>query len=148
MLYIILFTGILCIYSLQPYNTQKKCVNCEFFLKKQISPFHWDTDSNHRSDYGKCSLFKKDNKRYNKNTTVNHYVVGEELPNDGDYFYCTTARSFNDMCGADGRFYRQKKTYIKTKCDTNLRNKIRNKIRNMLKHYLYPLENEEEYIDY
>ena len=150
MLYILILAGVVCIYSLQPYNSQKKCANCEFFLKKPITPFHWNVKNEYSTDYGKCSLFKKENKRYNKynrNNTVTHHVIGEERMNDTEYFYCTTARSFNDMCGSDARFYRPKKTYAKSNCEANLRNKIRNKIRHMLKSYLHPSEN-DEYIDY
>jgi hypothetical protein len=148
MFYILLFTGIVCICSLQPYNTQKKCVNCKFFIQKPSSPFHFNVEKNGNTDYGKCNLFKKPYKIYknknnnsnnsnNSNNTITNYIIGEECMDETDYFYCTTARSFTNMCGPEGQFYKEKDTYNKPKCVMNFRNKVRNKIRNLLKNYLY-----------
>jgi hypothetical protein len=106
MLYIILFATILYgVSSLTPPNPyhQKKCINCEFFLAKK-KPFMIGLDNT--PDYGQCSLFKKEHKKYNK------FISDEEMKDklDLEFYHCTSARAFNDMCGEEGRFYRKRKT--------------------------------------
>ena len=130
MQYIILFLCIFTInaynnqpsYSSKPYSSQeKKCINCQFFLLKQNNPFNHNLETN--PEFGKCSLFPKPERK-------NNLIVGDDYEdiNNMEFSYCTTARSFKDMCGKNGRFYRPKK-YAKKK-------QYCNKIRKLFKYYL------------
>jgi hypothetical protein len=55
--------------------------------------------------YGKCSLFPTKERGYK------FLVDGKEDPTE--YYYCSTARSSDDMCGVEGKKYVRK--YKKTK---------------------------------
>jgi len=136
MIYILLLSSILYAYSLSPENPRitqdKKCVNCKFFLLKENNPFNWNLDNN--PDYGKCSLFPKHEQQ------KKYVVAGEEVINNADFSYCTTARSFADMCGKDARFYRHKYKPRKNKLSRKMR--CFNKIRKLFNDYLEDAENE------
>jgi len=66
----------------------KFCVNCKYFIK-----------GNTKDEYGKCSMFQKENI---------HFLVNGNKNNDY-YYYCTTARSNQDMCGVNGTKYKNLK---------------------------------------
>lgn len=74
----------------------KLCVNCKYFMKDNV-------DTNH---YGKCLKFPKEK------GPVYDLVSGETM-SDEEYYYCSTARTFEFMCGKKGNFY--KKKYTKNK---------------------------------
>jgi len=60
------------------------CKNCKHFIK------------NGAIQYGKCGFFPikvKDN----------YLVTG--IKSENDYFYCSTAREFDRMCGYEGKHY-------------------------------------------
>ena len=60
--------------------TPKLCVNCKFFISLEG-----------RNEYGRCSLFKKQ---------------GMDIDSGkDDFLYCLTARSYEDMCGKEGKKY-------------------------------------------
>ena len=60
--------------------TPKLCVNCKFFISLEG-----------RNEYGRCSLFKKQ---------------GMDIDCDkNDFLYCLTVRSYEDMCGKEGKKY-------------------------------------------
>ena len=61
----------------------KLCVNCKFFISLE-----------RRNEYGRCSLFKK------TGTDIDYLVAGKN-----DFLYCLTARSYDDMCGKEGKKY-------------------------------------------
>ena len=103
----------------------KYCVNCQFFLLKNNNPLNSNLENN--PHFGKCSLFPKIEKDDTNNNKTNILVVGEEKIDNLDFQYCSTARSFNDMCGTSGRFYKEKKISKKQKCF--------NKFRKMYKDY-------------
>lgn len=69
--------------------TPKLCVNCKFFIN---SITYDNTD-------GKCSLFPKQENGL-------HFLMAE-IKHD-DYYYCCNARKFDDMCGKEGKKYKNK----------------------------------------
>ena len=62
--------------------TPKLCVNCKFFISLEG-----------RNEYGRCSLFKKQG-------DINYLIPWKD-----DFLYCLTARSYEDMCGKEGKKY-------------------------------------------
>lgn len=86
---ILLFCSILSIFA---FNEQKICVNCKHFNKD-----FWSGKK-----FGKCTLFPREN------NSKNHLVVGKHDIQIDDYFYCSTARSFDSMCGETGIFFEKK----------------------------------------
>ena len=77
---------------------QKICKNCKHFTKDFFTS---DT-------FGKCKLFTRE-------TNINDYLVDGSKPEFENY-YCSTARSSDDMCGKDGLLFEKKrKTRTKTK---------------------------------
>ena len=110
-------------YSLQQQT--KHCVNCQYFLLKNNNPFNWNLETD--PNLGKCSLFpNRDVEKETKGMLINELVSGEkyERINSLDFKYCTTARSFDDMCGKEGRFYKTKKLSKKQKCFFKVRKMI------------------------
>lgn len=52
--------------------------------------------------YGKCTNFPKENENF-------YYLVnGKAETNFQDYYYCSTARSVDDMCGPAGKLFKNK----------------------------------------
>lgn len=73
----------------------KFCVNCKYFIETTYL----------NRDNGKCSLFPNESKDY--------LVSGLKKPEN--YYYCSTARSWDNMCGINGTMYKKKR---KTKAET------------------------------
>lgn len=73
-------------------NTPKLCIHCKFYKKPNFT----------RQEFGKCSLFvmEKDNDNY--------FVTGKKENKTKYYYYCSTARNFDHLCGEEGKFYKQK----------------------------------------
>lgn len=80
----------------------KICLNCRF-----------STTS------GKCLLFPKidEDYKYNRKIALNNFLVTgqkndikeiNKIKEKIDYFYCSTAREFNDMCGERGTKHKNK----------------------------------------
>ena len=63
------------------------CINCKYFIP--------DNDD---SKYGRCSLFQK------KEGKINFLVNGI---NNQEYYYCSTSRDTNEMCGEEGKYYKK-----------------------------------------
>ena len=61
----------------------KLCVNCKFFISLEG-----------RNEYGRCSLFKK------KGMDIDYLV-----PEKDSFLYCLTARSYDELCGKEGKKY-------------------------------------------
>jgi hypothetical protein len=77
-------------------TTPKLCINCKYFIP--------DNDT---GEFGKCSLFPK------KDGKINYLVNGIH---EDVYFYCSTSRDTDDMCGEEGKYYKRrylKKLHIK-----------------------------------
>lgn len=70
------------VYSLKT----KLCINCKHFTKDFLS----------NNEFGKCKNFLDDH------NNIGYLVTGIK---NIDYKYCSTARSFEDMCGKEGKYY-------------------------------------------
>jgi hypothetical protein len=66
----------------------KLCINC-----KHCIPSHTNLE------YSKCALFPS------KMAKINFLVNGIY---ENDYYYCSTARESNNMCGEEGKMYKKK----------------------------------------
>jgi hypothetical protein len=84
------FLSIFSVNSTKP----KLCIDCKFFKKDFF------TDNK----FGKCSLFSKEESNYN------YLVDGSKKVNIIGYYFSSTARGFNHMCGEEGKFYEKKNT--------------------------------------
>jgi hypothetical protein len=68
------------------------CIDCKFFRKNFL------TDSG----YGKCSLFVRENR-------IDNYLVnGNKKIPENDYYFCSTARDFDSLCGKEGTYLEKK----------------------------------------
>jgi hypothetical protein len=83
----VLFLPILSFKEIKP----KLCVNCKYFI----------TD-NHCNIFGKCSLFPKEEK------DIYSLVNGIHQDKNNEYFHCSVARKWEDMCGPEGKMYKKK----------------------------------------
>jgi len=95
---------LLCIFlsasSTKHLRTKPKfCVNCKYFIPST-------GDSSNNQNYAKCSMFPNHN-------SSNYLVTGQNAYDS--YFFCSTARSWRDMCGPDAKKYIKKR---KTKEET------------------------------
>jgi hypothetical protein len=70
----------------------KFCVDCKHFKKNSLIT----------NKYGQCTLFviEKDNDYF--------LVDGNMNDNKLDYYYCSTARKYDNICGKEGKFYEKK----------------------------------------
>jgi hypothetical protein len=57
--------------------------------------------------YGKCSLFTKTERN------VNYLVTGIDDTSLDDYYYCSTARTCDTMCGEEGKEYIKKRNFFR-----------------------------------
>lgn len=67
--------------EITPKLTPKLCINCKFYT----------SDSFKGTEYGRCSLFKR-----------------KGMDNDSgkdSFLYCLTARTYEDLCGKEGKKY-------------------------------------------
>jgi hypothetical protein len=71
--------------------TEKFCKDCTFFKKDFFT----------ETKYGHCSHFPFE-------PTSNYLVDGYKDDSPASYYYCSTARSSDHMCGPEGKFYRGK----------------------------------------
>ena len=88
--YILLIMNIFITYAIE--TKPKLCINCKFFQKDFFTI----------NKFGKCALFPiKDQK--------NEYFLVDGKDNEKkDYYFCSTARNFDVMCGAEGKLYEKK----------------------------------------
>jgi hypothetical protein len=66
----------------------KLCINCKHFIP-----------SGTNLEYSKCAYFPS------KAAKVNFLVNGIY---ENDYYYCSTVRDSNNMCGEEGKMYKKK----------------------------------------
>jgi hypothetical protein len=83
----ILFLLIVPIFSL------KLCINCKHFKKDIFTP----------AKYAQCKKFLIIDKN------VNYLIDGKRKEETHNMYYCSTARSFDNLCGEDGTGYEAKK---------------------------------------
>ena len=67
------------------------CINCKHFTKDFFTS----------NTFGKCKLFPRE-----KNS--NYYLVDGKSTPETDNYYCSTARTSDDMCGTKGLFFVKK----------------------------------------
>jgi len=67
---------------------EKFCKDCKFFKKDFLS----------ETKYGHCS-------RFPFQLTNNYLVDGYKDTSPTSYYYCSTARSSDHMCGPEGKYY-------------------------------------------
>ena len=81
------------------------CINCKHFIRE-------NNDTN--PEYGKCLYFEKEititseDRARIKNNLIQYLVTGikqEEPKKKTEWFYCSTARSCENMCGVEGKKY-------------------------------------------
>jgi len=89
--------------------SNKLCTNCKHYMV---------VHSNALLNIGKCRAFPK---WYDSETTMerkrddmlmskdHHTTVFEGNDTTADYFYCSTARAFNCMCGKEGIMFEERK---------------------------------------
>jgi len=90
-IFLIICSIFLPIFSLKQ-NKPKLCINCKFFIK----------DLEYGNEYGKCSLCPTEE------SSVKLLVTGYK--NIDNYYYCSTARQSERLCGKEGINYKQKPT--------------------------------------
>jgi hypothetical protein len=66
------------------------CINCKHFIP-----------DNNNGKFGKCSFFKI--KEFNTDFLVNGISNEED-----NYYFCSTSRNSNNMCGEEGKYYKKK----------------------------------------
>jgi len=81
-------------------KNQKLCINCKYFIPDRS----WFSTT---QEFAKCSNFIK------KYDDVNHLITGKVVVQKNEYFYCSTARTSDSMCGIDGN------NYVKNKKNRN-----------------------------
>ena len=69
----------------------KLCIDCKFYKK------HFFTDS----EFGKCSVFPIG--KYDDS-----FLVNGKIDKNIQYYYCSTSRKNEDMCGKEGKFCEKK----------------------------------------
>ena len=72
-------------------NTPKLCINCKFYTKDFFT----------FSEFGKCSLFPRE-------IDNDSFLVNGIANNNIEYYYCSTSRQSDRMCGTEGKFYEKK----------------------------------------
>ena len=68
----------------------KLCIHCKYFIPSNASGI---------DKFGKCALFKTEEGK------IDYLVTGET---EQKYYYCSTSRDSNDMCGEEGKYYKKK----------------------------------------
>jgi hypothetical protein len=68
------------------------CVNCKFFRNNFYT----------ESKFGKCTKFPQNAPDYT-------LVDGISVKQKQEYYYCSTARNSESMCGTEGKFYQDKR---------------------------------------
>ena len=72
-------------------NQEKFCKDCKFFKKDFFT----------ETKYGHCSNFPFQN-------TDNYLVDGFKDESPMNYYFCSTARSSDRMCGPEGKYYERR----------------------------------------
>jgi hypothetical protein len=72
----------------------KFCTNCKYFMKDGF--FASNT-------FGRCQKYSKTN-----DMTSEYLVTGQYRKPISNYYYCSTVRSSNDMCGPSGKDFEKK----------------------------------------
>ena len=93
MKYIFLIIHFVVVTAFLPKTSEPKlCVNCKFFKKEFFTG----------NEFGKCSLFPR------KERDDNFLVDGIKRNKKIEYSYCSIIRSYNDICGKEGKLFEKK----------------------------------------
>lgn len=88
---IVIYSIILSLFSASQIKP-KLCIDCKFYTKGVFTS----------SEYGKCLLFPKEKEN-------DYFLVNGNKNNDEvEYYYCSTARNSQRICGEEGKFYEKK----------------------------------------
>jgi len=74
----------------------KLCIHCKHFIP-----------DNDIGKFGKCSLFPKKGENAKNNLFLINGIKDSYSTIEENYYFCTTAREFNDMCGEEGKLYKK-----------------------------------------
>ena len=79
----------------------KYCKTCKYFIQDNDFVFRKG------DEFGKCLKFPKMNPdEQAKEVKTRYLVTGKKHHVSNDYLYCSTARAFEDMCGENGKYYK------------------------------------------
>jgi len=89
------------------------CINCKHFF---IKPDGFSQ----KEEFGLCKKYPK----MEKNDS-NYLVTGKKEKEEKEYYYCSTSRKHDHMCGPEGKDYIKKKQIKKSndcecECECNL----------------------------
>lgn len=86
---------IICSIILLPFSVSqikpKLCIDCKFYRKNFFTS----------SEFGKCALFP-----IGKDT--DSFLVNGKMDDNIEYYFCSTLRKYEDMCGKEGKLYEKK----------------------------------------
>lgn len=74
-------------------RTPNMCVNCKHFIHDE-----------HNNIYGKCAAFPI----VKEIESIHYLITGIKEEEKKDYFYCSTARKSEAMCGVSGKKFEKK----------------------------------------
>ena len=94
------------LFLLSVSNSSKLCVNCRYFMPCDSS-----------ASFSKCSQFPL------SKISTNFLVTGNPDYISSNYYYCSSARSNENMCGTNGTKYKKKYTYKNKLTKIDLYNK-------------------------
>lgn len=89
----------------------KYCVNCRHFITPGLLS---------GPEYGRCKKFLRNGREHE----IKLLVTGKSAVPDKKYFFCSTARDVESMCGSEGKFYKAKNLVKKR----NKPNKVKNNL--------------------
>ena len=94
----LLYASLSTVFSIKP----KICLNCKYIMP--LTRYSWSTNEDQEfSEFSTCSFFPK----YNINKS-NYLVTGVIEESNTEYYYCSTAREQESMCGEKGKEYKKK----------------------------------------
>lgn len=88
----------MCLGLIEALQKPRICENCRYFINQNDL------------SYSKCLLFPKNEYKTQKEL-IKFLVTGYETqkkPKEYDYFFCSTAREFENMCGKEGKLFENK----------------------------------------
>jgi hypothetical protein len=94
----IIFYNFLTTFSCSNLIRPKLCVNCKYFIKGNFFS---------GNKFGKCSLLPIPTpEKINIDFLVDGFGSLEDKKKD--YYFCSTSRKFDDLCGKEGKLYKNK----------------------------------------
>ena len=98
-----MFFILMCLGLIEALKKSRICANCRYFI------------SQNHAIYGKCLLFPKKYENVNEykkqRELIEFLVTGYEKPKENkqsEYYFCSTARDSENMCGKEGKLFENK----------------------------------------